>query len=46
MEHGLKDVYYVQKHITYRTACYNFPLISDKPLGVPVFVKHVYSEPC
>ena len=36
MEHGLKDIAsYGQKHITTWAVCYNFPLISDKPLGRP-----------
>ena len=36
MEHGLKDIaFYVQKHITPRAVCYDFPLVSYKPLGSP-----------
>ena len=43
MEYGLKDiVFYVQKHIAHRIVCYNFPLVHNKPLGAPVFVKLVY----
>ena len=30
------------KHIPHRTVCYNSPLVRDKPLGVPAFVKIIY----
>ena len=33
---------YVQKHITPLVMCYNPPLVRDKPLGVPAFVKLIY----
>ena len=33
---------YVQKHIAHRAVCFNFPLVRDKPLGAPAFVKLVY----
>ena len=43
MEHGLKDIaFYVQKHITPRAVCYNFPLARDKLLGVPALLRLVY----
>ena len=43
MEYGLKNIaFYFQKHIAHRTVCYNFLLVHDKPLGVPIFVKLVY----
>ena len=43
VEHGLKDIaFYVQKHITHRTVYFNFPLVRDKPLGAPAFVRLVY----
>ena len=35
-------VFFVQKHIAHRTVCYNFPLVHDKPLGAPTFVKLIY----
>ena len=42
MEHGIKDIaFYVQKHIVQRTVCYNLPLVRDKPLGAPLYVKLV-----
>ena len=45
MEHGLKDLaFYVQKHIASWAVCNNFPLVRDKPLGVPVFVRLVYES--
>ena len=45
MEHGLKDVaYYVQKHIAPCAICHTPPLVRDMPLGVPAFVKLVYSS--
>ena len=31
--------FYVQKHIAPLTMCYNPPLVHNKPLGVPAFVK-------
>ena len=43
MEHGLKDIaFYVKKHITTRAVCYSFPVVRDKPLGAPAFVRLVY----
>ena len=43
MEHGLKYItFYVQKHIAPLAVCYNLPLVCDKPLEVPAFVKLVY----
>ena len=43
MELGIKDItFYVQNHIAPRAVCYNFPLIRDKPLVVPAFVKLFY----
>ena len=43
MEHGFKDIaYYVHKRIVPRAVCYNFPLVRDKPLGAPAFVRRVY----
>ena len=45
MEHGLKYIAFCvkKKHIAHKTVCYNFPLVHDKPLGTPAFVKLVYS---
>ena len=40
MEHGLKSIaFYVQKHIVPRVVYYYFPLVRDKPLGAPKFVR-------
>ena len=40
MEHGLKKYFVLcSKHIAHLTVCYNFPLVRDKPLGAPAFVK-------
>ena len=33
MGHGLKLMFYVQKHITALEMCHNQPLVYDKPLG-------------
>ena len=32
----------ILSHMPHRTVCYNFPLVRDKPLGAPAFVKLVY----
>ena len=43
MEHGSKHItFYVQKHIASLAMCYNPPLVRDKSIGAPVFVKLVY----
>ena len=43
MEHGLKYItFYVQKHIAPLAMCYNLPLVRDKPLAAPIFVRLVY----
>ena len=43
MDHGLKDIaFYVQKHTAPRAVCYNYPLVRDKPLGTPAYVRVVY----
>ena len=43
MEHGLKDiVFYVKKHAAYRAVSYNLPLVRNKQLGKPAFVRHIY----
>ena len=40
IEHGLKDIaFYVQKHITSCTVVLTCPLVGDKPLGAPAYVK-------
>ena len=42
-EHGFEYIaFYVQKLTTPRAVCYNFPLVSDKPLGVPASLRQVY----
>ena len=43
MEHGLKDIFYVQKHMTSCTVVITSLLVRDKPLGLPASVKRVYS---
>ena len=30
------------KHMAHRAVCYNFPLVHDKPLGTPAYVRVVY----
>ena len=43
MEHGSKYItFYVQKHIAHLAMCCDPPLVRDKPLGAPAFVKPVY----
>ena len=43
MEYGSKDIaLFVQKHMTLRAVCQNFPLVRDKPLGAPASVIRVY----
>ena len=43
MEHGLKYITFcVQKHIVAPAMGYNPPLVRNKPLGAPAFVKLVY----
>ena len=44
MKHGLKDLVFcfMLKHVVSRTVGYNFPLVPNKPPGVPTFVKLVY----
>ena len=43
MEHGLKLItFYVQKHVAALEMCHNEPLVRDKPLGAPAYVKLVY----
>ena len=43
MEHGLKYIMFcLQKHIAALAMCYDSPLVHDKPLGVPTFVKLIY----
>ena len=43
VEHWLKNIaFYVQKHIAHHAVWYNFALVCDKPLGVPVFMRLVY----
>ena len=43
MDHGLKDIaFYVKKQIAPRAVCYNYPLVYDKPLGTPAYVRVVY----
>ena len=45
MGHGLKlIIFYVQKHIAALEMCHNQPLVRDKLLGAPAFVKLVYSQ--
>ena len=34
---------YVKKHIVHLAMCYNPPIVRDKPLGAPAFVKLVYN---
>ena len=46
MEHGLKYITsYIQKHIEHLAICYNLPLVRDKALGSPEFVRRVYHIP-
>ena len=45
MSHGLEYMYvtfYVQKHIAPPGICSNPPLVRDKPLGVPAFIRLAY----
>ena len=45
MEHGLKHrTFYVQKYIAPLEMCYNPPVVRDKPLGAPAFVRPVYFD--
>ena len=44
MEHGLKDIaFYVKKHLAPRAVCYDFPLVRDKTLWPPAYVRVVYT---
>ena len=31
-------------HIKHLAMCYDPPLVRDKPIGVPAFVKHIQAE--
>ena len=43
MEHGLEYItFYVQKHMASLEVCCGLPLVRDKPLGAPAFVKLAY----
>ena len=43
MERGLKCImFYVKKHTAPPAMCYDPPLVRDKPLRLPAFVKLVY----
>ena len=43
MGHGLRYItFHDQKYIAPLAMCYNPPLVRDKPLGAPAFVKLVY----
>ena len=43
MDHAIKYIaFYVKKHRAPPAACYNFPLVRDKPLGAPAYVRVAY----
>ena len=43
MKHGLKYITFCdQKHIALLAICYNSPLVCNKPLGTPTFVRLIY----
>ena len=45
MENGLLYItFYVQKHMAPLGVCSGLPLVQDKPLGEPTFVKLTYYE--
>ena len=47
VEHGLEYVtFYVKKHVTPLMVCSGPPLIQDKPIGAPTFVRLAYWKPC
>ena len=47
MEHLLKYImFYIQKHMIPLVICFNPPLVCDKLLVVPAFVRLIYSNEC
>ena len=47
LDHGLRYIaFYVQKHITHLEIFYNRPLVRDKPLRAPAFLRLIYSIRC
>ena len=43
MEPELKYIaFYVKKQMAHHAVCYNFPLVRDRQLGMPAFMRLVY----
>ena len=40
-----QNMFYVQKHMASLAVCPGLPLVRDRPLGVPPFVKFAYERP-